>query len=334
MKGYALWAQFKRKLGLCFFAGLLAVPVVNIVADPYEVFGTGVLPFSSTSANMRYLKLEQLEERPLDLLLIGSSVTQMIDPRWIVPGKESVFNLASFSVDTAALELMAREGVRHVKPGGNVVIGIDPALFLAVGDRGLAFKLPPEVSGVDRREWWKDYILAPSLQAVAYKVFGYFGPVNIEFDMEYGHYRLLKWDAEMEREPLSYQKKKFNTKEVAKMGPFIEDPVGISRIERLAAVLEDSEVVVTWVLMPVHPLMRAHIGEDHLFRLYDAVALAVSKARKPARVVDLRDHFITRDDGFWYEHRHFAPAGAKMVAAEIRSAMESRVLGALLDEKR
>lgn len=328
------WLSWKRMACYCFFAGLLSVPAVNFVVDPYEVFGTRLFPFSVSNANMRYLKFEQMRTQRFDALLAGSSVTQMIDPRWIVDGDANAFNLAAFSVDTLALELMLREAVKHVKPGGNVIIGLDPALFIEAGDRGPAFKLHPDVSGESLLGWWKDYLFAASMKAIGYKIAGYFGPQNIELSLEHGHYRLVSWDTEMRTDPLAYRAKKFTSKEVARSGEYVRDAGGVERIERIARTLGETDVVVTWVLMPVHPLMRAHIGEEQFSRLYADILGVLQSRGGRGDVIDLREHPLTQDNGLWYEHRHFAPTAAKIVAAEIRNAISSSVVAALRADRK
>lgn len=320
--------MMNRKFGIrktlfatAFFVGLLSVPVLNVVIDPFEVFGTKVLPFTVANANMRQLKVERMQGMQYDLLVAGSSVTQMIDPRWIAGPDKDGFNMAAFSVDAAVLDQSVKYAARHLREGGKLLIGVDPAMFIGGGPRDGAYRMPYAVTGENPISWYIEYAFAASAKEIMYKLANVLTGDNIHLDLDYGHYRVVRWDQEMERDPEGYAARKFSQKEIEKTGKYRASSESFTHLESLARWLESRRIETTWVFMPVHPAMRKHIGENELSALYDRTRAAIAGSMPSASVLDFIDHEIARDNQYWYEHKHFSPTGGKRLASELRKSL-------------
>ncbi len=312
------WSKWRNWFAAVFFLGLLTVPALNVIIDPFEVFGTNALPFTVANANMRQLKVERMEGREYDLLIAGSSVTQMLDPRWIAGRDKESYNIAAFSVDTAVLNVSVKYAAKHLRDQGKLIIGVDPAMFIGGGPRNGAYRLPYRVTGESPFSWYAEYAFAASAKEMFYKLANVVGGDNIWLDLEYGHYRVVRWDEEMGRDPGAYAEKKFSPNAIAKTGKYQVDPDSFAHLSDLARWLRERKIETAWVLMPVHPAMRKHIGEERMLDVYMRTKALVENEMPDSKIVNLIDHEIVLNNHYWYEHKHFSPRGGEKLAAELR----------------
>ena len=320
------WSKRKNLFASAFFLGLFSVPALNLIIDPFEVFRTGLLPFTVANANMRQLKVDQMEGKNYDLVIAGSSVTQMLDPRWIAGRNRESFNIAAFSVDTEILNASVKYAANHLRDHGKLIIGIDPAMFIGGGPRDGAYKTPYRLTGESPLKWYLEYAFAPSAKEMFYKLAGAIAGDNIVLDLEYGHYRIARWDDEMERDPSGYAKKKFSPSMIAKTGKYEVDESSFAHLGDLARWVREQKIDTAWVLMQVHTAMRKHIGEQKLLDVYMRSGSLVQSELPDAQIVNFIDHEIVKDDQYWYEHKHFSPRGGEKLASSLRQIIDSEAM--------
>jgi hypothetical protein len=150
------------------FGLFVAVVGANLVIDPQNVFGTGLLP-RSPNANDRYEKLLAYQEAPqrYDALFFGSSRANVMPLDELSRSMGGV-SFASFAVvggmvidHLAALEFIIREKTKRGERLRAVFVLIDVD---AMGRRPYTnetnqFLMPPVLSGEQpARFWWKNLV--------------------------------------------------------------------------------------------------------------------------------------------------------------------------------
>lgn len=312
MKTPLSWPQWsKRCLALLLIAGL-AVPAVNLVVDPFDLFRLGIVP-SGPYTNQRYHHTKTLVEHPgrFNLLLLGTSVMGITPVRAaevVVPGARA-YNAGFFMASASDL----RQLVKHLDAKGalplNALIGIDPYLFAPrPDDLSYEFKFPADVAGESDIEWWSDAVFASSTSQVFTKLIDVAGPVrSVAFDFETGAYSLPKSEQFRLQHPAEHAAKVF--KPVAALpSPSEMLPFELDAFVELIGDLQEAGVHVRCFIQPMNMMVMRAQGPLALLR-WQAL-----KKRLPVEVLDLSAlQEVTNNPALWYDQRHFTPAAAETV---------------------
>lgn len=135
-----------RRMALAAGAGFLAAPALNIAVDPFGVLRSPWWQRQSPSLNERVWKVERLLSLPQapQVLLMGSSVTDMLDPKSAGDIlQKSSFNASVFSGTPASSLAILKVLATHGRLPRHVIMGVEP----------LAFH-DPERSDLSTRDHW------------------------------------------------------------------------------------------------------------------------------------------------------------------------------------
>lgn len=178
---------------LCCLA--LIVPAWNVLIDPHEVFGTGLLP-RSADPNERFLKVEQLLDekrngRTYNALVVGASSAgsfpvSALERRY--PGTR-FYNLALRSGHFSEIAEAIAFHHRLVFPLQRAVVVLDTFQFVEPPRRG-GFTAPhPRISGESRASFWWGQLWSSSFVGGANKVIANLREApRIEVDWSTGEY--------------------------------------------------------------------------------------------------------------------------------------------------
>lgn len=300
---------------------------LNLVIDPFGVFGTSSLP-DGPSSNERFLKIDHLAQSPDDYqeLIFASSRSGMTDPQWVEERTgRNTYNLSAFSAKPSDMRELYR-AYRVSKPAPiGVMIGIDAMAFLVEPeDSDLSRRQHPMVDGAGRLSYWVDYLLAGSFIAMLDKMAASKSP-NITFNWERGTYELVGKELEIAKDPEEYRERVFGTWESRDYKNEFSDWQWRQLSDWLVE-LEDQGVEVKIFLQPMHRQWRERMSSimptvhEHLSRIPGMIDLSEMGAN---------------DDSLWYEQRHYRHAIAEQVVkAVFNHTVQRQVADANSDEQR
>jgi len=126
-RGIKVW----KALLITFFTILLAIGLLNCVADPFGIYGTGIFPTLAFSQyDHKYRLFSDYEPKP-EVLIIGSSRVGYIDPGLVteLTGKRC-FNWAMPAAKTEIYYSVLRIAIEEFDaPIDTVIVGVDPEAF-------------------------------------------------------------------------------------------------------------------------------------------------------------------------------------------------------------
>jgi hypothetical protein len=163
-------AGFPRKLGIAVLAAVLLIPAINLVVDPTEVFGTGLLPHRF-QVNDRYRKFEYLLTECGDCtgFLLGSSRMGYTDPalfdQLLTRGRAYNMNISSANAwdYLAFARFLEARGIRPEL----LVVQLD--LTEEFGDRA-RYQQHPAVSGESRFRFFFENLFSLQYRSLFGKV--------------------------------------------------------------------------------------------------------------------------------------------------------------------
>ena len=285
-------------VGLLAIVGfsLAGLGSMNVLLDPFGVFGTSSLPQSSSS-NERFLKVKHLQDNPgaYEALILGSSRSGMTDPAWVetFTGRRT-YNLAVFSAKPSDMAKLYQAAVESNQRVEIVVLGIDAMSFLNVGhDADLSRRHHPSVHSAGELSYWLDYLLAPSFLVSAEKIFSREAP-PVLFDYDKGTYTLAYYDKRIEENHDRYMDETFDHWKPLHATPEFNEREWLA-LEGLARKLTADEVSVFAFVQPVHRQWADRMGE---------VLVETRRRARELGIEDLSDLAKDKDE-YWYEQRHY-----------------------------
>lgn len=303
------WRQFNRwALGGVIVAAA-AVPVCNVLIDPYEVFGTGLVRMAST-ANERVVKSHHLlaQER-YEALLVGSSVTGVIDPRLFGRG---VYNASVFSATPGDILKMLQLLDRSGRLPERLYVGLDPFMFTAPRQRASQMRLPPAASKESAWTFWRDYLFAGHSAVLGKVVEAAQRQPGVSYDLAAGNYRLARLDEMRAMDPWDYALKKVVDAKIPVTQAWWHEDAGRDLTTLTQWLSERPHVRVVYFICPMRDAMRLALGADG-----DTFFHTVRAATQD-KVLDLSDHDVVNDTLAWYEQKHFTPQAAAAVVLSIK----------------
>lgn len=151
--GFRFWKVF-----IAAGAWLLAiVALLNLLVDPFGMYGTGLFPSMTSNRYLAKLELFRAADPPPSALILGSSRVGMIDPdlaheitgekcfSWSVPvaRAETYYAIMKIAIDEVGA------------PIDLVIVGAEPEVFHPRRGVHPMAKLVPEFSTfIDRQPWW------------------------------------------------------------------------------------------------------------------------------------------------------------------------------------
>lgn len=325
------WKRFVRVVGLLLFVAAVAVPTLNVVVDPFEVFGTGFLRRGST-LNERVNKTRHVLAQPqkYDSMLFGSSMAGVIDPHLLVNSRAS-YNFSFFSATPGDVLRSLQMLERAYRLPSRIYIGLDPFMFMVPVPGAPQMRLPPAAGETAWWPFWRDYLFAPSFSSLAAKVRESSKEVpRIAFDISTGAYR-MPWDDERIRmSPEEFARVNIREWRIPLRATWWHPPAEEDLARLVLWARERPGLSVTWFLEPLHRRLLDALGEDgHIY--FKSVEALVGPC-----LIDLSRHPIGQDDSQWYEPKHFRPEAAEKVVAQLRSqrtALDRRVCSGSVREQ-
>lgn len=287
--------------------GLLVLVGMNLLIDPYGVFGRENMA-DGPSVNERYKKVEQVQNRPnaYQGLILGSSRSGMTNPEWIEDRTGLRFyNLSAFSAKPSDMHLLYEAYTRTSEPPKMVMIGIDAMSFL-VEEVGvdLSKRHHPVVEGSGWLSYWLDYLLAPSVIPSLEKLKAQ-DEQNVVFDFERGTYELSGYERQIKDDHEHYMSKKFEGWAASEY----RDSFEVRELDELLALIEMLKADNVDVRAFIQPMHRQ--WKERMSSILPRVKRALGSIRS---LQDLSD-VGSDEDELWYEQRHYRSEVAKKVVA-------------------
>lgn len=301
------WRRFNAHMVAFMAFAMAAVPLVNVAADPFGVFGTRLLPDGS-QLNERVVKLRHLTTAPrYDTLILGSSVMGVVDPTPFGPG---AYNAAVFAATPADLLAIVQVLDAHGRLSPRLIIGLDPFLFAKPKTHVPQMRLPPEASGQSRFQFWNDFLYASSVTAILGKLEeARSGTAAVAFDRRTGRYGLPRLEAERAADPEAYERLMIHGYQMVQTPGWWHMPSEEDLLQLVAFLQSRPGVSVTWVAAPLHPRLRPMLG--------DGLAQYRQTVERVHPLIDLTDDPVTQRDADWHEIKHVrgAPLTGALTAA-------------------
>lgn len=303
------WNNWLRKTLIALLLVAVAVPVWNLVLDPYHVYGHNLFAHDSLTVNERYLKVDHVIERKdtYDAFVLGTSTMGAVDPGLLEQRYPGVryYNLSVLGAlpneTLGMLKAISAGGVRVRE----VLYGIDLFPFHEQRSPSLATRPHPLATGESWLKFYFDYLFAPSLQAGFWRLVGQLDDVPaIRYDItNSGRYFLDGYELELSRDPEAFVAKHITSKWSAsppRRIAWIDD-----RFEEFATLIQwfkDNDVRVRLYMNPVHKSFRQlytyEVHQEFRARLAKTGVVAMADCTQSL------DHAI----GYlYYDRRHFRP---------------------------
>lgn len=309
----ANWNVWAKRACVTFVASAVALPIWNLVIDPYQVFGTEVIKRDSLDPNERYIKVAHLLKTigRYDSFIIGSSTAaayrvQSLNTQY--PGS-SFYNLGMLA-GTAGDALAALKAYKDA--GGqikHVVYGIDPFTFHEAQRTGPGYWKHPAITGEASGALMLKYLFVPSVKNGLLKLTSLLSTdPDIEFDFEgSGEYHLTKYDRWIEKNHAEFIEKKFG-----KLGrsstAVIWNKDRIQEFSDLAQWLQDNQVEATYFFNPMHPIAIHAYGEETLKQWQALLQRSTSLS-----ILDFSHLEHSKADWNFYDEKHFRDVLAQQV---------------------
>jgi hypothetical protein len=309
------WPRWRRLALAGVALAALALPLWNVLADPFGVFGAP-WPVQSRSTNERYLKVGHLLRHPArhDAFVVGSSLMGAVEPsavgRRLGIADGRFYNLSFFAARPGeildVLKALDARGVaiRHI------VYGLEPVAFSDPKRYGPSQTHHPAVSGKPWRAFWAESLWAAGVAAGLDRLGDSLrNDPFIRFDIEGGgRYVLVRLDREIEADPGGFASKM----QFGQTSPLVATPWVDSRFAdfaRLMGWLRDKRADARVYLNPLHSRLAAAYGEARL-REFEARLVAAGRLESLPDCTRLLD-----GDAGWafYDVKHFRPAMAGRV---------------------
>ncbi len=305
--GTVRWKRFNTMAVALIVIAALMPPVLNVVVDPYEVFGSKLVRISST-ANERVLKARYLLSRhtAYDALVMGSSVTGVIPATAL---GDRAYNASFFSATPSDVRLMMQMLHTHGRLPRRIYIGLDPFMFTAPKTKAPQLKLPTAASGESRWSFWRDYLFAASGGAIVGKLIeSAQDQPGVAFNESDGSYRLARFDLERKDNMQSYIRRRVTSAGIPSSNRWWHE----AATHDLRQLVEWTDGVdgldVVWFIPPINERARRSLGEGGE-RFFATIMSTVG-----SRVVDLSRAGVVNQDTDWYDTKHFIPQAGSRVA--------------------
>lgn len=299
------YAQFNRIFLVLFSLMVTALVAVNVILDPFGVFGTSSLPYGPQS-NERYLKIDALmrREEPPELLFFASSRSGMTDPEWITERTGlTAYNLSVFSGKPEDMQLLYRAYRRFSPPPKQIVVGLDVMAFmLEPPSADLAKRHHPSVHDRGPIGYWADYLTSPSLIASLDRVVSSDEP-HITFDFTKGTYALVGYERKIAENHAAYIASTFDSWRPVTGDPHLDQTQVKILIEWLDELRVDG-VEPKVFLQPMHRQWK-----ERMAALIPPVRELVLSQHGSVDLIDV----ASGDDTVWYEQRHYREPVARNV---------------------
>lgn len=309
------WRRWNITLLSCLGIAAVALPVLNLTVDPYDLFGSPFGPGPTTNQRAAHVRALTSPSGRFDVWLAGTSVMGINDPRLVdelVPGARS-YNMSMF-LGTARdiVDLMRALGEQSISPKV-LVVGIDPFLFLPQPRQPrIEFQMPPLVSGESSLRWWSRALFAPSAMQMVGKALDRLHDLpSVRIDTARGHYELPALSERLQKD-LNAQRAQYSaaasfdlhrTLDQAQFEQLVE-------LERLAARRHIKLVYV--VQPPSRAWLDAAGGEQKFMEFVERV-----RRYTGSNVVLPPPRFLTDAPELWYDAKHYTPAAGAVLLSHI-----------------
>jgi hypothetical protein len=319
MHGNLAWASWNRIVAVLLAIAVAIPAVINIVIDPYDLFGVSPLGYGP-ALNQRFQHIRYLTKNPrrFNVLLMGTSIMGINDPRVVdhlVPGART-YNMGFFLATASDLLEAASFLKRQDALPEYVIVGVDTFLFVARdAELRQQFRFPPEVEDRSALNWWLEAAFSSSLPQAANKVFDSFNSLpSVSFNRERGYYSLPTAEDRLLKDPKGHATRAFPPAPDIPTDAHLV-PSEFDALAQLVRFFDHSNVRVLWLIQPNSSILRRAYGEPHYQRLMQRV-----RSELHGDVVDLSDYQNLGDDPMaWFDLKHYTPAtGAKVLDAAIR----------------
>lgn len=306
------WQLFNKFLLTTVFCGSLAMILMNVLVDPYSVFGTESLPHG-VDANGRFMKYEAIKNNPTEYkgLILGSSRSGIIVPDDISEIRGTrYFNASYFGArPLEILEFLESLKKRHAYSPKEVILGFDLFPFIEPSMPGLSYRVHPEIKGVSMSSFLSDYIFASSVNLSLKKYL----QVNEEYiirDVENGHYSLPNFEKRIERDHEAFIQSQILSKANEILPVRMFDSSIFIDIQRLKAYLTENGITTFYYLQPISEWRRKQIPEHHIQSYQEGLHRLFSDNE----LVDFTfDENITSNPTLWYDLKHYRPSVGKYI---------------------
>jgi hypothetical protein len=158
-------------LAFMYCAAILLIALVNLLVDPYGLFGSRIL--TPNNVNERFAKIYYLDKHRTEYstYLFGSSTIGLMSPRTLdqyLP-TEKAYNLYVSNGSMADYALLLNYFIKNRYPIKVIILQLDPDAFLKNDDsRGVDYSRRnlPEVTGESASMFYIDYLLSFSPQYI------------------------------------------------------------------------------------------------------------------------------------------------------------------------
>ena len=154
------WSRpaFWRALALTWAITLGFAAILNVIVDPFGIYGTGIFPRAQVNNYEEKLKLFDEFQPPPQALILGSSRVMSLDPETVtrLTGKRC-FNFSLPGAKTETYYAVLKLALEHGAPIDTLIIGVEPEAFHPT------LQIEPEARFVP--EYSKHFIYDPHGQA-------------------------------------------------------------------------------------------------------------------------------------------------------------------------
>lgn len=316
----------------CVISGIVATATVNILVDPLQIFGTGlVAPASVNDRDIKARLFSSIAPAPR-ILVLGSSRSMQLDPVCIerITGQPA-FNFAMNSAtveDWAAAYEFSREQTRGAID--RVLLGVDPeALHVEnrIDDRlirsralgryvpdppsrlGIAVENALSLSNLSRSMSALRQHLRPQRPRTAFAENGRAIAVRDEHAIAAGTFDL---PARIEQSVRAYRRRFAGFDQLSARR--------VERFRRLLQAMRADRVVVDAFVAPLHPRLIAALRDTPLSARFEETALLLASLSDTGLLVLHHTGTLDRIDGSpaaFYDGAHMRPVNAAKLLSNV-----------------
>ncbi|MBK6616709.1 hypothetical protein [Ottowia sp.] len=317
----AVWRSWNHKVISILVVAALALPLVNLVVDPFDLFmvtpmGTG--PY--TNQRLHHVRYLSAGRQAPDVLVLGDSIMGINDPGSLAAATQlsSAYNASVFMASASDIRDMARFVATLPSKPKLIVVGLDTYMFSGQArPDSFSIKMPPQISGDAPIQWWTQALFAPTFSQSFDKVVEKMsGSPTARYNFETGHYSRPRTDRELSENPDAFSKRVFSGVASAAT-PDARIPVSarqLTAISEAAAILANAGVKTAWVLQPPSHGLKLLYRQSEI----DDNVRAILSHLPGQTIVDLSNMAsLTDDPRAWYDLKHYTAAAGKSLLAEV-----------------
>jgi AraC-like DNA-binding protein len=295
---------------------ILANVLINIIIDPFGIFGTKILP-KSYQPNERFIKIEYLKSNhnKYDSYIFGSSRVGVYQPSWVqeyIPSKWYNFTLSGANIEDYLLHLKYFIKQKYEIKNLIIQIDLDSIAQYSHSSSDYLFKYHYDISGTNMLKYYQEYSMIFPIKNFSEKIKFNLHPDEREYSIVTGAWKRVDKDRYIVKNPSLHNKLPIfsqNLKVVENINSKFDTI--IDSLKEITQIAKNNNINLYIFTTPHHKSMTKSFSFHSIEQFY----LAISKFTTFYSFSQINE--ITSNNLNYYEISHYRPMVAKLVLKSI-----------------